>query len=163
MGAEAVLTCDEFLDLAAAVALDATDAEDVRRVEQHAADCPACGTWLYEFRTTAAALGSFVRQLEPPPEIRTRLFQAVHREPRPLAVVRRIWPRAARSRFRVSAAWLVAAESFVLAIVALAWVAVLQAQISDLRNNAVVASARAARFDRFVNVLASDKLAVKPL
>src|SRR5579864_6878442 len=41
--------------------------------------------------------------------------------------------------------------------------AMLQVEISNLQNSIQVASDRAARFDRVVNVLASDKLSVKPL
>src|SRR5207302_813670 len=84
------------------------------------------------------------------------------REPRPFGIVRRLWPRAVR-RTRISAAWVVAAASLLVAFVALAWVAMLQVQISDLRNQALVASERAARFDRVTSVLASSKLAVRPL
>jgi hypothetical protein len=60
-------------------------------------------------------------------------------------------------RPRLSAAWLVAAASFVIALVSLAWVAMLQVQLSDVRNQ------RDPRLDRVVTVLASDKLAVKAL
>jgi anti-sigma-K factor RskA len=158
MTSDAMLSCEEFLDLAAAVALDATDAEDVRRVEAHAAGCAGCRGRLDEFRATAAALGASVPQQDPPPELRARVLEAVRREPRTLPFTRRA-PR----RVRLSPAWLVAAASLVVAIAALGWVAVLQAQISDLRNSTLVASERAARFDRVVSVLASDRLSVRPL
>ena len=150
----ATLTCEEFMDLAAAVVLDATDDEDVRRVEAHARGCASCRAWLDEFRSTVAALGAAVPLAEPPAFLRTRVFDAVRNEPRPL-------PFARRPRF--SLAWLVAAASFIVAIGALAWVAMLQVEIGNLQNSIQVASDRAARFDRVVNVLASDKLAVKPL
>jgi hypothetical protein len=162
MAGHATLTCDEFLDLAAVVALDAGDGEDVERVEEHAALCPECQARLDEFRLAAAALGAVLPQLEPSLEVRERLFEAVRREPRPLAFVRRLLPRHS-SRPRLSAAWLVAAASFVLAVVSLTWVAVLQVQMTDLRASLTAASDRAARFDRVASVLASDKLAVKPL
>jgi len=42
MAGHATITCDEFLDLAAVVALDAADVEDVQRVEDHAAQCAEC-------------------------------------------------------------------------------------------------------------------------
>jgi hypothetical protein len=162
MAGHATLTCDEFLDLAAVVALDAGEPEDVRRVEEHAAECPDCRGRLDEFRSAAAALGTLMPQVEPSPEVRVRLFEAVRREPRPLAVVRRLWPRAVR-RPRAVLPWLVAAASLIIALAALAWVAVLQVQITDLRNTALLASERAARFDRVAGVLASDELAVRPL
>jgi hypothetical protein len=57
----------------------------------------------------------------------------------------------------------VAAASFVVAVISLAWVAMLQVQITDLRSQALVAGERGARFDRVASVLASDQLAVRPL
>jgi hypothetical protein len=159
MASSTSLTCEEFQDLAAVVALDAADADDVRRVEEHAAACPACRGWLDQMRSAAAGLGVLVPQVDPPLALQARLVEAVRREPRPFAFVRRVLPR----RPRLSAAWLVAAASFVVAVVSLAWVAILQVQISDLRGQSVVASERDARIDRVVTVLASDQLAVKSL
>ena len=157
------LSCDEFLDLAAGVALDAADAEEVRLLEEHAEACPACRDWFNELRVAAAGLGTLVPQVDPPPALRERVFEAVRREPRPLAVARRILPRGFARRPRLSAAWLVAAASLVVAVASLAWVALLQVQISDLRTQSVAASERVARIDRLVSVLASDKLAVTSL
>ncbi len=162
MASPAALTCEEFVDLAAAVVLDAADAEDARRVEEHADTCPVCRGWLDELRAAAAGLGTLVPQLDPPPKLRDAIFEVVRREPRPLAFARRLLPRRPR-RPRLSAAWLVAAASFIVAIVSLAWVAILQVQMTDLHNQSVAASERDARIDRVVSVLASDKLAVKPL
>jgi Anti-sigma-K factor rskA/Putative zinc-finger len=160
MTSHASMTCDEFLDLAAAVALDAADPDDVRRVELHAKECPDCGAHLDEFRETAAVLALGVPQLEPPPSLGARVLQVARREPRPL--LRRLMPRA-RSRPSVSPAWLVAAASLVVSVGALAWVAALQGQVSDLQRNAIAASERAARYERVVQVLASDKLAIRAL
>jgi|SRR5579864_7676652 len=154
MSDRATLSCEEFVDLAAAVALDAADDDDARRVEDHARTCRRCRAWLDEFRTTAAAMGAAVPLVEPPASLRARVLESVRQEPRPL-------PFARRPRF--SLAWLAAAASFIIAIGALAWVAMLQVEISNLQNSIQVASDRAARFDRVVNVLASDKLSVKPL
>ena len=162
MAGRASMTCDEFMDLAAAVALDAADPEDVRRVEEHAVDCPDCRAWLDDYRVAAAALGTALPQVEPSAQVRERLLAAVRREPRSLGVVRRLWPRAVRRR-KLSAAWIVAAASFVVAVISLAWVAMLQVQITDLRSQALVAGERGARFDRVASVLASDQLAVRPL
>ena len=156
MAERATLSCEEFLDLAAAVALDASEPEDVRRVEEHAASCPACRARLDEFRLAAAALGAATPQIEPPAEVRARLFETVGRERPPIPFTRRL-------RLRLSPAWLVAAASFFVAIASLVWVAMLQVQIGDLRTDQMLASERAARFDRVVSVLASDRLSVKPL
>jgi len=162
MAGSTSMTCDEFLDLAAGVALYAANAEDVRRVEEHADACPTCRASLDDFRAFAAGLGTLVPQLEPPSAVRERLFETVRREPRQLAFARRLVPRSGR-RPRLSAAWRVAAASLVVAIASLAWVAILQVQITDLRNDSLAASERAARIDRVVGVLASDRLAIKPL
>lgn len=160
MASDATLTCEEFLDLAAVVALDAAEPDEVRRVEEHAATCAECRAQLDELRAAAAGLGALVPQIEPAPIVRERLMATVQREPRRLAAVRRLWPRALR---RPSMGWLVAAASMIVALAALVWVAVLQTQINDLRTSLQVANDRAARFDRVTGVLASDQLAVKPL
>jgi hypothetical protein len=157
MASRAPNTCDEFMDLAAAVALDAAEAADVKRVEEHAAECPRCAAALDEFREVAAGLALGLPQIEPPPELRTRVVEAARREPR--SIVRRLWPR----RLRLSPAWAVAAASFLVSIGALAWVAVLQGQVMDLQRNSMAANERAARYERAVQVLRSNTLAVKPL
>src|SRR5579872_2552957 len=132
MAGRATFTCEEFLDRAAVVALDTGDAEDARLVEEHAAQCPECRVRLDEFREVAASLGMIVPQLDPPERVKTRLLEAIDREQPQVSVVRRLWSRLAAPR-RLSAAWLVAAASFVVAVASLAWVAMLQGQISDLQ------------------------------
>src|SRR5204862_3739134 len=73
----ATMTCDGFIDLGAAVALDALEPDPYRRVEEHAAACPECARHLSDFRQVAAALGSAVRQIDPPATLRRRVFDAV--------------------------------------------------------------------------------------
>jgi hypothetical protein len=158
MAQHAAMSCDEFLDLAAVVALDATNEDDVRRVEQHAAECPRCGVELDEFRAMAGTLALGLPQVDPPPALRSRVLEMARREPRP--ILRRFW---SRRRARLSPAWLAAAASLVVSIGALSWVAVLQGQVTDLQRNAVAASDRAARYERVVQVLRSNTLAVRPL
>ncbi|HEV7662750.1 MAG TPA: anti-sigma factor [Chloroflexota bacterium] len=162
MSEPATMTCEEFLDLAAAVALDASDSEEVRRVERHAAECPECARQLDSFREVAAVIGSAVPQLEPPAALRGRVLEAARHTrgglPRSLAAARN-----RRPRFRFSAPWLVAAASFLVSLVAVGWLAMLQGDILALQNEAQAARDRAARFERLSQVLASDKLAVRPL
>jgi len=158
----ATMTCAEFLDAAAGVVLDAADAEEVERVEEHATTCPECAGLLDDFKRIAAALGASAPQVEPPSELRGRVLGAVAQEPRKLAIPRRLWPRELR-RPRISAAWLVAAASILLSVGALAWGYTLQTQITALQNQATVASDRAERADNLVQVLASDRLAIRPL
>jgi hypothetical protein len=163
MASSATLTCDEFLDLAAAVALDAAEQGDAERVEEHAAQCPDCAIRLHEFRETAAALGTAVSAVDPPAALRTRVLDEVQRTAQDRqAEPRRLWPRAAR-RARFSAAWLVAAASMLISIVAITGVAMLQGQILTLQRDASTDRERAARYDHVVEVLASDKLAIRPL
>lgn len=157
------LSCQEFQELAAVVALDAADPEDARRVEEHADACPTCRAWLDEMRLAAAGLGVLVPQVEPPAALRARVLEAVRAEPRPLTLFRRLVPSGRWRRPRLSPAWLVAAASFVVALLSLAWVAMLQVQLSDVRDQSVAAAERDPRLDRLVTVLASDKLAVKAL
>jgi hypothetical protein len=163
MASSSTLTCEEFLDLAAAVALDVAEQDDAERVEQHAAECPDCATRLLEFREVAAAFGAAVPIVDPPAALRTRLFDVVRRTARDRQnEPRQLWPRALR-RARYSAAWLVAAASMLISIVAITGVAMLQGQVQSLQQDAAAARERAARYDHVVEVLASDNLAIRPL
>jgi hypothetical protein len=153
--------CDEFVDLAAAAAMDALDADEARRVEEHAAQCPKCATALHEFREVAAALGSAVPQVEPPVALRGQLLDAARRE-RPAPAPRRRW-LGQLSWPRISPAWVALAASIGLSVVSMARIAVLQGQVNDLRALADAEAERAARYDHVGEVLASDRLAIKPL
>jgi len=157
------MSCDEFLDRAAALALDAVDADEVRLVEEHAAACPDCALRLQEFREVAAVLGSAVPQVDPPEALRASVLTAARRTPQPLSPEpRRLWPRT-RRRLRLSPAWLVAAASLVLSVGAVIRVAAMQGQIVALQTDAQVQRERALRYDHVAEVLASDKLAIRPL
>jgi hypothetical protein len=132
----------------------------VVRLEQHAAECPSCAETLRQFREVAAALGSAVPQVDPPPALRTRVLLAARRA-RPESVVqssRWRWPRP-----RVSAAWGIAAASLVVSVLSLTWVSMLQGQMAQLRADAAAERARAGRYDQVVEVLASPQLAVRTL
>jgi Anti-sigma-K factor rskA len=159
----ATMTCDEFLDAAAAVALHA-EAEDieVRRVEEHAARCPECASRLEEFEAVAVALGEAVPQVEVPGALRGRVLEVAASTPQTRVGTRRRWPRALR-RPRLSPAWLVAAASLVLSLGSMVWAINLQGQIAALQRDDLAASERAQRLDHVVQVLASDKLAIRPL
>ncbi|MCA1648544.1 MAG: hypothetical protein LC797_24815, partial [Chloroflexi bacterium] len=120
MPRQVTMTCDEFLDLAAGVALDAVEPDEVELVEQHARACPDCGLELQQFREVAAALGKRVAQVDPPAILREHVLDAVLNAERQRP--RGVWPRAL-GRARLSAAWLVAAASFVISLGAIVWVA----------------------------------------
>jgi hypothetical protein len=146
------------------VALDAVEPGDAERVEEHARTCLQCDVHLQEFRDVAAALGSAVPQHDPPPQLGVRVLESARRTPQERLPRRRRllqlrWPR----RPRLSAAWLVAAASLCVSIGAIAWVAELQQQILTLQSSAQADRQRATRYEHIVEVLASDKLAIRPL
>ncbi len=171
--------CAEMLDISAAIALGAAEPGDVERVEQHADECPKCAAALREFREMAAVLGASVPQVEPPSRLRSRLLLAAQRTPQEAPPVgaqaldrrsgiaawwaatplrRLAWPRV-----RLSPAWAVAMASMIVSIGSLAWVAMLQGQVADLRSAAAAERERAVRYDQVVQVLASPQLAVRSL
>jgi hypothetical protein len=151
------VVCDEFVDLAAAAALDVLDTDTQRWVEEHAAQCPECGKALDEFREAAAVLGSAVPQVAPPTKLRTQVLQAARQSPAPPARRLLLW------RPRVNLAWVAVAASIALSIVSMARIAVLQSQVTELQGIANAQTERAARYDHVVEVLASDRLAIKTL
>ena len=154
--------CDEVLDLAASVALDAADPEAERRVEEHLTHCPECGPRVRELREAAGVLGLGVPQITPPPALRERILSLAREieperppAPRALSHLRRV-PR-------VPLAWAAAAAAIAVSLLSLAWAASLQNQISALQTAAAADRERAARFDHVVQVLASDQLAIRRL
>jgi hypothetical protein len=159
--------CAEIVDLSAAVALGAAEPGDAERVERHADECPKCAAALREFREVAAVLGSAVPQVDPPARVRSRLLLAAQRTPQEGVVTapRKAlwWNRLSASRARLSPAWLVAAASMLVSVIALAWVATLQGQVADLQEDAAAQRERAARYDQVAQVLGSPQLAVRPL
>ena len=160
--------CTEIADLSAAIALGAAEPGDLERVEQHAEECPRCATQLREFREVAALLGSAVPQVDPPARLRNRVLLAAQRTPQESrpgtpAPVRVAPRRFAWPRLRPSPAWAVAAASMLVSVFALAWVATLQGQVADLREDAAAQRERAVRYDQVVQVLASPQLAVRSL
>jgi len=153
--------CDDIIELAAGLALDAIDESDRTRVEEHAAQCTRCAAALAEFREVAFALGASVPPVEPPTRLRSRVLLAAQRA-RPAVVVqqprRRWWPRV-----RLSPAWAVAAASLIVSASSLIWVGRLEAEVGQLRTDAAMDRDRAARYDRVAEVLTSPQLAVRNL
>jgi Anti-sigma-K factor rskA len=149
-------TCDDIIELAAAVAVDALDEDEARQVEAHAAACARCAVALQEFREAACVLGAAVGQVEPPPALRTRILHAARQE-QPATVPRP--PRLARLR-RVSPAWIGVAAAVVLSAFSLFRVVMLQNQVANLES---ALTAQSGRYDRVASVLASEQLAVRSL
>jgi anti-sigma-K factor RskA len=150
--------CAEIIELSAAVALDAAEAGDRERVEQHAEECPNCAAALHEFREVAAMLGAAVPQVEPAARLRNRVLLTARRTPQAARPPRRLWPRV-----RLSPAWAVAAASMLVSVASLVWVGVLSAEVRQLRADAAAERDRAARYDNVVEVLGSPQLAVRSL
>jgi anti-sigma-K factor RskA len=150
-------------DLAAAVALDAADARDVRRVEQHVSLCPPCARTVDDLRAAAAALGSAVPLVDPPPELRARVLAAAHAEPASIGRRARLWPWPPRPAGVPAAAWGAVAASMVISLASLAWIATLQRQVASLESEVGASSERAARYDRVVQMLGSHQIAVRQL
>ena len=158
---EAVPSCEEAADLAAVVALDAADARDRRALERHLAVCPPCAQVVDDMRATAASLGTGVPQVNPPPELRERVMAAARREP---ASLRRVWAGLPLGpRGRVTAAWGPVAACLIISAGSLFWVAALQRQVGSLESEVLASRDRAARYDRIVQVLGSQQLAIRPL
>jgi anti-sigma-K factor RskA len=153
--------CDEFVDLAAGVALDATDAEEARWVEEHAARCPTCAERLREFREVAAALAGLVFQTDPPAALKGRILETARKTQQ--ATPRRGAVLAWRPRLRINPAWAAVAASLMLSVLSLAWVAALHSQVLQLQNASAAEQARDAQYEQVVQVLASDHLAVRSL
>lgn len=57
--------------------LGCLSADEVARLEDHLAGCDACETEVGELRQAASALGRLVPEVDPPPQLRARLFERV--------------------------------------------------------------------------------------
>jgi Anti-sigma-K factor rskA/Putative zinc-finger len=160
-------TCEDVADLAAAVALDAADPRDERKLERHLTSCPACARSVDDLRATAALLGSAVPQVEPPVELRERVLTAAAAAARTDGRSDGVgWPRAwlvPLQRAPGAAAWGAVAASILISFGSLAWIANLQRQVASLESEVGAARDRAARYDRVVQMLGSYQIAVRQL
>jgi anti-sigma factor RsiW len=112
-------------DLTPAYALDALDADERSRYEEHLAQCEQCRTELASFAETATALAYAVDAPAPPPQLRDRILANARAE-RPNVV-------PLRPRWAVPAA--VTAAVAVAATIALAvWAAALSGRLDRERD-----------------------------
>ena len=81
-------------DLTAAYALDALDAHDQERYEEHLATCERCRDELAGFRDPAAMLAYGVESPAPPPQLRSRILDAARAERSNVVPIRRRLPAA---------------------------------------------------------------------
>jgi hypothetical protein len=155
------ISCAEFAELAAAVAVNAADADVVREVERHAMRCPTCARELDEAREAAALLGWATPQVDPPARLKERVLGAalLARPARSQEPARRWWSL----QRRVAPVWGAVAAAVLVSIGSLVWAASLQGQVARLQVEADSTRDRAARYDRIVSVLSSTQLAIRPL
>src|SRR5947209_6260931 len=71
------MTCMEFEELSGAYVLDATTAEERDEAEAHLAQCPNCTHLVEELRAVVDLLPLSVAQIEPPAELKERIFSAI--------------------------------------------------------------------------------------
>jgi hypothetical protein len=124
----------EDLDL---YALGTLEPAESTRVRAHAATCDACRARLLEAEHTAAALGRAVPRVRAPAWLKVRVLAAVRaehsRQPAGAQIQTgwRGWPRRAISRYGVAAAALLLLPLGGL----VAWAAILQSQVNELRQD----------------------------
>lgn len=150
-------------ELLPAYALGAADADDVRRVEEHLAECEVCREELLRWRRSVEALAGSAEPMVPSPAVRERLLAEVGADGAGDTGASRDWPgpprrppgtvTAARStRFRFAAVVALAA----VALAAFAWgligqsrlrgeVEALEDEVAQLENRLSVADAEVAR------------------
>jgi anti-sigma-K factor RskA len=100
-------------ELSAGYALDALDADERRRFEEHLAECDRCREDVSAFWGVTGALAVAAPSAEPPPELRERILASARAEGQnviPLA------PRRERRQFLVPAVAAVAAAAAAVAI-----------------------------------------------
>jgi anti-sigma-K factor RskA len=100
-------------ELSAGYALDALDADERRRFEEHLAECDRCREDVSAFLEVTSALAVAAPSAEPPPELRERILTTARAEGQnviPLA------PRRERRQFLVPAVAAVAAAAAAVAI-----------------------------------------------
>jgi anti-sigma-K factor RskA len=78
-------------ELSAAYALDALDADERRRFEEHLSRCPECREELASFREVAGALAYGVEGPPPPPALRDRILVQARSERANVIPLRRRW------------------------------------------------------------------------
>jgi anti-sigma-K factor RskA len=90
----------EFQDLLALHAVDALDAADRRRIDQHLASCDACRDELAELQSAAGLLVHAAQPSEPSPAVRARILEEVRKE-KIAPVSRKVVPFQSRSATQI--------------------------------------------------------------
>ncbi len=158
--------CLVVVDLLAGAALEALSAEEQLQVQGHVARCESCAVELAELREVAAALGQGVPQVEAPPDLKARVLAAALAERSGGRQTARQLMALSGVLRRLSPVWGAAAAAVILSVGSLAWAVSLQSQVAALASQAQLAQAereKAARYDRIVQVLASQQLETRSL
>ncbi len=113
-------------ELFEAYALGALDREDMSFLESHLEDCADCGVALAEMLDTSALLAEAVPQLVPPPELQSRVMEAVEQLP-PVFVPAAAAPTAPFERAKPASRF--SLSSFVLPLAALLVISLLTASL----------------------------------
>jgi anti-sigma factor RsiW len=71
------MTCTEFEELSGAYVLDAVTAEEREEADAHLTHCTNCTHVMQELRPVADLLPSALSQIEPPPELKERIFATI--------------------------------------------------------------------------------------
>jgi anti-sigma-K factor RskA len=113
----------ETHELSAAYALDALDADERQRFEEHLAHCEQCRETVAAFQDTAASLAHGVEAHQPPPLLRERLLDGARSEGQSVVPLRSRWT------FRATSA--VAAVAAIAAVAFGIWAAALHDQLGE--------------------------------
>ncbi|SRR5579884_3151074 len=131
------MDCQEFEALSGAYVLGAVTDDERREAEAHLAECPNCPRKLRELQAVVNLLPFSLPPVEPPPDLKKRLFAAMHAEgPLPAKTItlpqrsrqtsQRVWWRLRETRLLIGVAVLLC----VLLGGMLIWNIVLQQQLA---------------------------------
>lgn len=126
-----MIDCEQVRDMLDAYALGALEEPDEGAIEEHVADCVRCWEELTKSQQTAAMLALAIPMQGPPAHLESRIMDQadVRRKPRR--------PTGSRSRVldHIGIGWPATAGVLAIAsVAALAFAAVLQFQLADLRD-----------------------------
>lgn len=149
------MTHEDYKAMLPALALSALDADEARTLNQHLADCDECRTELSEWENSAASLALSANPVEPSPQVRDRIMNAVRNEKRPSRVVS--FPQIRRDKW-TSLGPIAAIAAAVLFLVLIIWIVVLVQQNRMLHraNETLANDVRSmSRYNQFVEIISS--------
>lgn len=149
---------EDYKEMLAAHALSALDAEDVRALNQHLAECDECRRELADWENVASELALSPNPAEPSRHVRERIMNAVRNEKQPRVVS---FPQSRRDKW-TSLGPVGAIAAAVLFLVLIIWIIVLWQQNRALHRRSEMLAREmqslqeeAGRANEFVNILSS--------